>query len=586
VNPKDRATHKTPVGVRVRLGLALAVALLPVLILSAVQADLEFQRESREQSAALVAAAERSTATAKARIESAQVLLETLASGSVGFECAQRLAEVASRVEGYDNLIRFDAAGRVVCASASTPADPARASHPWFQQLAHGAQLVVARDTGVTNSSQPSVLAATPARDASGHFAGAMAAVIELASLRPDNADGLLPSGAEVAVTDSAGRYLSVTDPSKFPSALAGPAAAGAQPSRLWIQSDRRRQSRIYAAAPLVGGEVFVVLSAPNAGLASWAWLNPMTALAIPIVAFSLALLAVMIVAERGVVRWIAYLQRIAALYARGRLAVRPVRAERAPAEIRDLAETLGDMAAAIAARDEALIGHIAQKDAMLREIHHRVKNNLQVISSLLNLQQRALTDPAARAAVSDTRQRIGALALIYRALYQSPDLKRVDLHDFLEELIGQVVSGEIGMGPAVRTELDCEPLVIDPDLLAPLSLFAVEAISNAHKHGLEEGGRLTVGFAVHGAEAELCISDTGRAGREPAMGPGVGRTLMTAFARQLRGEAVFTANPGGGLSARLVFPAPENRADPATEAPPSEAAGRTAERLSRAADR
>ena len=126
-----------------------------------------------------------------------------------------------------------------------------------------------------------------------------------------------------------------------------------------------------------------------------------------------------------------------------------------------------------------------------MREIHHRVKNNLQVISSLLNMQQRALTDPAARAAMSDTRQRITALALIYRALYQSPDLRRVDLRQFLEELTAQLIAGEMRHGrPACRTELTADALEIDPDKLAPLALFAVEAITNAQKHAFGEARR------------------------------------------------------------------------------------------------
>jgi two-component sensor histidine kinase len=302
---------------------------------------------------------------------------------------------------------------------------------------------------------------------------------------------------------------------------------------------------------------VFVVISAPTEGLVSWAWLNPVSAIALPLLAFALSLFAVWFVAERGVVRWIAYLQRIAAIYARGRFSVRPVQAERAPPEIRDLADTLGTMAATIVARDATLLDHIAQKDAMLLEIHHRVKNNLQIISSLLNMQQRALTDPAARAAISDTRQRISALALIYRALYQSPDLRRVDLREFLEELVGQLITGDAGQRLA-RTDLSCDPVVIDPDRLAPIALFAVEAISNACKHGLGEGGQLSVAFKVHGGEAELSITDTGFDGKTSKIGVGVGRTLMSAYARQLRGEATFKANPGGGLVAKVTFPIPE----------------------------
>jgi len=280
--------------------------------------------------------------------------------------------------------------------------------------------------------------------------------------------------------------------------------------------------------------------------------------LVFPILAFALALAAVSAVTDRVVVRWITYLQRIASLYARGRLSVRAVQAEQMPPEIRDLAETLEDMADAIVGRDASLRDSLAQKDELMREIHHRVKNNLQVISSLLNMQQRALTDPAARAAMSDTRQRITALALIYRALYQGPDLKRVDLRPFLEELTAQLVAGEMLHGPQVRTELSVDALVIDPDRLAPLALFAVEAITNAQKHAFAgRGGTLTLAFHVRGDEAELEISDDGQAPADALLTSGVGRTLMIAFARQLRGRAEVVRNAHGGVTARLFFPTP-----------------------------
>ena len=194
-----------------------------------------------------------------------------------------------------------------------------------------------------------------------------------------------------------------------------------------------------------------------------------------------------------------------------------------------------------------------------MREIHHRVKNNLQVITSLLNMQQRALSDPAARAAMSNTRQRIGALALIYRALYQGPDLKRVDLRSFLEELIAQVLSTDSGQNPAFRTELEADDLVVDPDKLAPIALFAVEAIANAQKHAFgPQGGSLHVRFTLQGEEGVLEVSDEGGRGQPPELTEGVGRTLMTAFARQLRGRAEIAPNTRGGVTARLVFPAPE----------------------------
>jgi two-component sensor histidine kinase len=562
VSQSGRAGRPEPITIRVRLGLALALALAPVLILSAVQSGLNFQREMRERQASLAAAAERSASTARARIEAAEVLLQTLAPGSVGFQCAARLAEIKGRIPGYANLIRFDSMGRVACAADSVPPDVQRRERPWFSALLHGQSVGLTSDPEGAYSGEPALLAAVRATNERGEFDGALAAAITLESLRPEKADRSLPANSEVALVDREGRFLTATRLSAFPlnirDRLNGRSHGGAS---LWLARDRTGVLRTFSAAPLAGDDVYVALSAPSQGLVSWAWVNPLSTLALPILAFSLALAAVWIVAERQVVRWIAYLQRIAAIYARGRFSVHPIKADAAPPEIRDLAHTLDAMAQTIAARDASLVDSLSQKDALMREIHHRVKNNLQIISSLLNMQQRALADAAARAAMSDTRQRIAALALIYRALYQGPDLRRVDLREFLDELIAQLVTGEPGKGGPIRTEMNVEPLIIDPDRLAPLALFAVEAITNAMKHGVgQAGGVLSVAFSVHGSDAELSISDTGagRGGGAVTVGQGVGRTLMTAFARQLRGEVDFCQNADGGITARLVFPTPD----------------------------
>jgi len=548
--------------IRVRLTAALAAALLPVLLLGVLQSAISFTRERTELRHSLGFAAERSAATARARMEAADILLQTLAPGSVGFQCAQRLAEVTQRIPGYANLIRFDSRGRVACAAGDVPPDPERASRPWFQQLAAGQPLVITRDPGSPYAEEPAVLAAVRANANDGRFDGAFAAVIRLGSLEPSVTDPILPAESEVALADASGRYITETDPKAFAELPAHwRDRTRAQGSDVWYGLDAGGERRVFSAAPVVGEAVYVVLSARSPSILSWAWLNPFSGIAFPLLTFALALAAVLLVTDRVVIRWIAYLQRIAALYARGRLSVRPVQAVQMPPEIRELAETLEDMADAIVGRDASLRDSLAQKDALMREIHHRVKNNLQVISSLLNMQQRSLSDPSARAAMSDTRQRITALALIYRALYQGPDLKRVDLRPFLEELTAQLVAGEMLHGPPVRTELAVDALVIDPDRLAPLALFAVEAITNAQKHAFSErGGVLKVTFTVHDDQAELEISDDGQASDDSLARSGVGRTLMTAFARQLRGTAELIRNPQGGITARLRFPNPSAR--------------------------
>lgn len=556
--PRARIGWRQSSPIRVRLAAALAIALLPVLVIGAVQALIAVRVEQQTRQEVLILSAQRAAATARAKIDAAQVLLQTLGPRTIGLECVQRLSDVTQRVPGYVNLIRFDRFGRVMCASASVPADIGRESREWFVRLRNGDQATATVAPGTAYSPQPAMLAALRATTDDGRFDGAFVAIIELASLQVGAPDLLAPAGSQVALLDEGGRYLGPVDPSVFaPPPREALDTAAKDGAVRWSINRGRGGGRQIAAAPLAGDEVFVAISATRQSLVQWGKLNPMSRLALPILAFGLALAAVLYASEQAVIRWIEYLQRVAAIYARGRFTVRPLAAEKAPPEIRDLAATLDAMAAAIVVRDQSLHDSLAQKDDLMREIHHRVKNNLQVISSLLSLQQRGLKDSAAREAVMDTRQRITALALVYRALYQGPDLKRVDLRPFLEELTAQLMSADAMTPGAARTEVHADPLVIDPDRLAPLALFAVEAISVAQKRPPEErGSALYVEFHVRGPQAELSIRDEGGAIAEEPQG--VSRTLMTAFARQLGGALSYETPAAGGLITSLVFPTPE----------------------------
>jgi two-component sensor histidine kinase len=517
------------------------------LLLGAAQAGLSFRKEAETQRLTLALAAERGAATARARMASAQVLIETLAPEAVGYECAQRLTELNQRLTGYLNLIRYDAQGRVTCAAASATGGLAPGSGDWFSRLRAGQTSLVIPAPSALSFGRPALLA----------------------SLKPEMGDRALPADTRIDLADANGRPLALSGPADAVEAPANYAAKVRQAGSLvYYARDRQGHDRVFSATPLAG-DVFIILSAPAQGWFSWARLNPLSSLLFPLLSFFVALAAVWFAVERVVVRWLNYLQRIAAIYAKGRFTVRPVQADHAPPEVRELAHALELMADAIAARDASLLDSLAQKDSLMREIHHRVKNNLQVITSLLSLQQRSLADPAARTAMADTRQRIAALALIYRALYQGPDLKRVDLRTFLGDLLGQMITDYQHDAAPIRTELDSDELNIDPDKLAPLALFAVEAISNAQKHALaHKGGLLLVRFIVSGDEAELLIADEGSGTAPELAGDGVGRTLMAAFARQLRGRMEVTPNARGGISSRLIFPTPRAAGDSETPKP------------------
>lgn len=546
-----------PKGIRFRLAVAMAFALLPILLLGALQANSGFRREADERRADLTLAAELSAATARARLESAVVLLDTIRPDSVGLACAPRLASLTERSDGLDALYRYSATGRVICASQSSQGVGEGRAQTWFQRLVDGEQVVLVQAPSDI-SDRPALLAAVRVQRPLGRFDGAMVAVIPLSSLRPRLDPIGLPTDSEVALVDSSGVILTATDRAAFP---ADPAQLGlavlpvGEGPRLAEIRDQDGRDRVMASAPLYESDVHVVLSAPDPGWLSWARLNPVGVIAMPLAAWLVALIAVMWASDRVVVRWLDYLERIAAIYAKGRFSVRPVQAMNAPSEIQVLGRTLDELAENIEARDRSLTESLAEKDALLREIHHRVKNNLQIISSLLNLQQRALTDPAARAAIGDTRQRISALALIYRTLYQSADIRHADLGEFLGELTGQLIASDSGRGPLISSSVEADSLIIDPDRLAPIALWAVEAISNAQKHAFTgRGGALKVRFRRTEQGCVLEVEDDGPGAPEPGRS-GVGLTLMSAFAKQLKGTAEVVAGPAGGTLARLTFP-------------------------------
>jgi two-component sensor histidine kinase len=543
--------------IRFRLGLAIALALLPVLALGVLQAVTDFQHDAAFRRTSLTQAAGRSATVARDRIQGAIALLQTLTPEVVGAECTPRLASILSELSGYRNIVRLDSVGRIECAGRSLTGSISRMQRPWFLALKQGAPIFLARSL---HAQTPALLAAVRVSRPNGAFDGAIVAILDLEGLRPDLSDPTLPAGAAVSIVNADGETLVQSDPEAFaPLPPNWTTRAISSGGLTYHAKDRRGTMRDFASAPLLNKDVFVVISAPAPGLFYWARLNPFASIVYPLLAWLMAWAAVWIVTDRVVIRWLSYLDRVASIYAKGRFTVRPVQAETAPLEIQTLAHTLDTMADGIVARDLSLRESLAQKDAMMREIHHRVKNNLQVITSLLNMQQRALTDPAARLAMSDTRQRITALSLIYRALYQSPDMRRVDVRQFLEELITQLSTSEGGRPSPIRTKLQADDLEIDPDKLAPLALFAVEAITNARKHAFgPNGGLIDVLFHVGEDEIRLEIVDDGQGEAESLSTSGVGRTLMSAFARQLRGRAELEAAPDHGVAARLIFPRPE----------------------------
>jgi two-component sensor histidine kinase len=199
----------------------------------------------------------------------------------------------------------------------------------------------------------------------------------------------------------------------------------------------------------------------------------------------------------------------------------------------------------------------IAEKTVLLQEIHHRVKNNLQVIASLLSLQADATEVPETRAALAESQNRVKSMALLHQLLYEHQDFARVDLGKYLRQLAQLALASADTRRIAV--EFDLAPLKLDLQRAVPCGLLVNELLSNACKYAFPEGraGTLRLELRAPGEDgmAMLAISDDGvglPAGVEIGQTKSLGLQLVPLLAEQFGGQ--LRVERGAGTRFELRF--------------------------------
>ncbi len=198
------------------------------------------------------------------------------------------------------------------------------------------------------------------------------------------------------------------------------------------------------------------------------------------------------------------------------------------------------------------------EREVLLKEVYHRVKNNLQVVSSLLNLQAEQVPDGCARQLFEDSRNRVHSIALVHEQLYHSGDLAEVACRDYVAELTGHILS-LTSVSHRVAIEMLVDDLRLSVDVAVPLGLIINELVTNALKHAFPGDTRGKISIRLHGSEegqATLIVADNGRgvsAATRPRRRPSLGVQLVTSLARQLRGK--LQRSETGGTTVSLEFP-------------------------------
>src|SRR3954453_6899323 len=193
----------------------------------------------------------------------------------------------------------------------------------------------------------------------------------------------------------------------------------------------------------------------------------------------------------------------------------------------------------------------VADKERLLRELQHRVKNNLQTVTSLVRLQERRSKSAEARRELRSVGRRIGTLSLVYEKLYAAGEVERVDLGTYLGELGATLLRLHAEEAAGVRLRTEVESLVVPVDKAVPLGLIANEFVTNSFKYAFR-GEPGTIGLELgrsDAGKARLRLWDDGRGmPREPEAG-GTGPPLIEGFVRQIGGRSAWEVEGGTRLT-------------------------------------
>ncbi|MBX2874245.1 MAG: tetratricopeptide repeat protein [Saprospiraceae bacterium] len=210
-----------------------------------------------------------------------------------------------------------------------------------------------------------------------------------------------------------------------------------------------------------------------------------------------------------------------------------------------------------LASQKQTIERTLEDRETLLKEIHHRVKNNLQVISSLLSLQSRSIEDPVALGAIEEGKNRVKAMALIHQNLYQDENLIGVHLPDYIDKLANNLVHSYRVDQKQIQIVQEIAPISMDADTLIPIALILNELISNSLKYAFQEkdSGQIDVQIAQIEEGLKITVSDNGQGlppNFQPEQSNSLGFKLIRSFANKMKAKLDVLSQEGTQVSLLL----------------------------------
>ncbi len=542
-----------------RMAFSLAVILLPLAIVSILRSQAVISQTEARNEAALFGETVQMASAELALIDKARgvagsvsaIVLDLLQEPEL---CRAALTRIAERSAlSFVGFVGTD--GAVPCSSLAAP--------PNFSGTADLASVLenpreIVRRTPLGFASQvPVIYVLSPVFDGPNRLRGFVTASIPHQVIL-DSRDVQIP-GTEFLTVNVAGEVLTSSLPQEAATAIL---PSSGIPKR-YLEEGGTFQARsdsgaptIYAISPVVPGEISMVgLWSEDSADGALFYLD--RAAFFPLVMWLASLVVGWFVVDFLVTRHVTSLGGAMRSFADTRRTQMPASFAQAPVELRDVGDAYVNLTDTVV-RDEAkLEDALHQKNILLREVHHRVKNNLQLIASIMSMQMRRTGSTEVKEVMAGLQDRVLTLATIHKNLYQTSGLASIRLDELLGDIVGQMQSLS-QHAKDIRFETDYDPVSLLPDQAVPFSLLVTEALTNAFKYiSAEPGADLTLKIVLRDlleSRVSLVIENS-RGGpdyeRSDPHSTGLGAQLMMAFATQLGTEMDVEAT---GTSYRLAL--------------------------------
>lgn len=549
----ERRARRTRLSLRLQVIVAMAVVLSPLLIMGAIQAGSEHQFSRQLRFYELQHSANERLRQTDAMLARARIALQMISRDANTLNCVQIGERLAQLDLPLRNTLQFDENGLVTCNEVGEGLmGMPMPQLDWNDRLRKGVEAIEIGGQRGMALGEPAIYMLRRQTDAQNNYSGSIALSLSLDDMVSKLLGSSQVSGETVSLVIPGGQVI-------------GSELVAGVPME-WISEGATLNRTTHRLHPEQGPPLDVVLL-PLSAEGLWLMVGSaappqrvevILAFLVPILVYLAALLAASWIADAMILRWLERMRiRIVDMRSSARYALLAPELSRAPLEVQQVAEAFDDLTGRVSRHEGDLQQALIQMKAAFREVHHRVKNNLQVMLSMLKLQGRGEALPETQSALRVAAHRVAMMAAVHHTLLNEGDLETVEALDLFNAISNQV-DEQRGWSEAGRQIIpDVTPGPLPADYAVPLGMFVLEAVgllcpdasgeadADVILHFDRDGGDCTLTLTCGSDE----IGDDNEIDRDTSL-------FLSAFARQIGGAVSVNAVNDGQIAIELKFSA------------------------------